>query len=170
MREVREDPEELGGVGRGVPDGEGLATALQGAKELSPEVNVKTRPSCGAFPHGGCTPKENRALAAWRGLKQLTWKLVPKNRWKLVVLGLGWYMEHMYMLRVFVPGRFHEKPPVQTRLAADGKTGGRKNLELPPLTSPANQSGKQRKAPATARDGFPLFSLVFPCFPLPSFA
>ena len=66
--------------------------------------------------------------------------VVPKNRkpWKLVVLGLGWYMEHMYMLRVLVPGRFHEKLPVQTRLAADGKTGGRKKLELPPLTSPAN--------------------------------
>lgn len=66
--------------------------------------------------------------------------VVPKNRkpWKLLVLGLGWYMECMYMLRVFVPRRFHEKQPVQTSLAADGKTGGRKKLELPPLTSPAN--------------------------------
>ena len=41
------------------------------------------------------------------------------------------------MLLVFVP-RFHEKQPVQTRLAAHGQTGGRKNLALPPLTSPAN--------------------------------
>ena len=31
--------------------------------------------------------------------------------------------------------------------------------------SPANQSGKQRKAPATACDGFLLFSLAFPCLP-----
>ena len=66
--------------------------------------------------------------------------VVPKNRksWKLLVLGLGWYMENMCVLRVFVPGRFHENPPVQTRLAATGKTGGRKKLELPPLTQPAN--------------------------------
>ena len=55
--------------------------------------------------------------------------IAPKNHkpWKL----LG------HVLRVFVP-RFHEKQPVQTRLAAHGQTGGRKKLALPPLTSPAN--------------------------------
>ena len=55
--------------------------------------------------------------------------VAPKNHkpWKL----LG------HVLRVFVP-RFHEKQPVQTRLAAHGQTGGRKKLALPPLTSPAN--------------------------------
>ena len=55
--------------------------------------------------------------------------VAPKNHkpWKL----LG------HVLRVFVP-RFHEKQPVQTRLAAHGQTGGHKKLALPPLTSPAN--------------------------------
>ena len=64
--------------------------------------------------------------------------VAPKNHkpWKLLVLGLAWYME-CHVLLVFVP-RFHEKQPVQTRLAAHGQTGGRKKLALPPLTSPAN--------------------------------
>ena len=79
MREVREDPEELDGVGRGVPDGEGLATTLQGAKELSLEVNVKTRPPCGVFHMSARQKKtEGSQLGGWVGQKRLTWMLVVK--------------------------------------------------------------------------------------------
>ncbi|CAE7041049.1 unnamed protein product, partial [Symbiodinium sp. CCMP2456] len=66
--------------------------------------------------------------------------VAPKSRkpWQLLVSGLAGCMECMHMLWVFVPSRVHEKQPVQTRLAADGRTRGRKTFELPPLTSPAN--------------------------------
>ena len=92
-----------------------MATTLQGAKELSLEVNVKTRPPCGVFHMEDARQKktERSQLGGWVGQKRLTWMLVLAEKMRL------WREQHEEMASAVSKSSYPAGVEVHSMVSAD---------------------------------------------------